>query len=167
MKPTGSPHSRTPITAWQPDPDAKNSIIHRIQKITRELELLQSEMHVQFTESSTKKASFFDNRSAAEALTSFKAELDQFRRILWFYIEQAAENPVETTEHEPQPHGLQRVNEVLRALTPQPGVPALVEQASGSFFERLNLLIDTYMQEKKPVVAETTGMNSTGTKASS
>ncbi|HEU4414298.1 MAG TPA: hypothetical protein VFT65_05900 [Candidatus Angelobacter sp.] len=167
MKPTGSNHSRIPITAWQRDPNAKNSIVLRIKKITHELELLQSEMHGQFTESSSKKTGIFEDTSAAETLNSFKAELDQFRRILWFYIEQAAGSPAKTIEHQPAPHGPQRVNEVLRALTPQPSAPGVVEHVSGSFFERLNLVIDTYMQEKKPVVAETTVINSGNTKASS
>jgi len=48
---------------------------------------------------------------------------------------------------------LQRVNELLRALTP-PAKSAIAEEAlqpSISFFERLDVVMDTYMQEKKPV----------------
>jgi hypothetical protein len=56
-------------------------------------------------------------------------------------------------DNEQQDQRLQRVNELLRALTP-PTKSAIAEetaQPSISFFERLDVVIDTYMQEKKPV----------------
>ena len=53
-------------------------------------------------------------------LNDFKAELDQLRRILWFYIEQATGNArsrgADSDQHDKR---LQRVNELLRALAPQ------------------------------------------------
>lgn len=166
MKSTGSTHGRTPITAWQHEPKAKDAIVLRIQKITRELEVMQAEIHDQLTETSTQKSRFFEDHEAVEALNHFKAELDQFRRILWFYIEQAAGAPIRGMDHEQQSHQLQRVTEVLRALSPQTSTPAVpTEEGSGSFFERLNLVIDTYMQEKKQVTAETRSSQPINTKA--
>jgi len=55
---------------------------------------------------------------------------------------------------EQQDQRLQRVNELLRTLAPPTAKPGLAEQSiqpSISFFERLDVVIDTYMQEKKPV----------------
>jgi len=56
-------------------------------------------------------------------------------------------------DNEQQHQRLQRVNELLRALTPptKPAIAGETLQPSISFFERLDVVIDTYMQEKKPV----------------
>src|SRR5262249_1316486 len=110
--------------------------------------------HSQLTQSSArgKLGKFFEDTTAADVLNHFKAELDQLRRILWFYIEEAAGQPVVGMDHEQQAKRLQRVTELLRALSPQPGITSAANcpPSSGSFFERLNLVIDSYMQEKPP-----------------
>lgn len=166
MKTTGSTHRPTLINAWNREPNAKDAVLHRIQKITRELAGIQSEMHGQLTASAaTKKAGFFEDSSAVAVLNDFKAELDQLRRILWFYIEEAAARAVTVTDQDQQAHRLERVNELLRALAPQPPTPELQNQNSGSFFERLDVVIDTYMKEKKPVAAENKPGPRTDTKA--
>ncbi len=89
-----------------------------------------------------------------QVLNDFKAELDQLRRILWFYIEQASVPSSAAMNTEQQDKRLQRVNELLRALSPPATTSAIARQntqPSVSFFERLDVVIDTYMQEKKPV----------------
>ena len=154
MKPTGAPHPLVPIAAWQPKLKTKNTILGRIQAITRELETIQSEIHSQLTEPvDRKKSSLFEDSAAVQVLSRFKAELDQLRRILWFYLEEAAQKPPAGMDQE-QAHRLERVTGLLRALSPHPDVTPTGEQ-SGSFFERLNVVIDNYMQEKKPAVTET------------
>ena len=154
MKPTGAAHPLVSIAAWQQKPKTKNTVLDRIQTITRELEALQTEMHNQLTEPvGDKKSGLFEDSTAIQVLSHFKAELDQLRRILWFYIEEAAQKPPTGMDPE-QAHRLERVTGLLRALSPQPNIAPTGEQ-SGSFFERLNLVIDNYMQEKKPVEAET------------
>jgi dihydroorotase len=104
--------------------------------------------------SGNKLASFFEDENAVQSLNDFKAELDQLRRILWFYLEQISAQPSATTHADQQDSRLQRVNELLRALSPPATKSAIageVVQPSISFFERLDVVIDTYMQEKKPV----------------
>jgi hypothetical protein len=55
---------------------------------------------------------------------------------------------------EQQNKRLERVNELLRTLAPPPATSPIAGEAikpSASFFERLDVVMDTYMQEKKPV----------------
>jgi len=152
MKPTAI-HHLIPVAAWRHKPKTQDAVLERIRAITRELETLQAEMHTQLTAPAIKgRGKVFEDGASVQVLNQFKAELDQLRRVLWFYIEQASQKPAESMEHE-QARRLERVTGLLSALSPQPGATASGEQ-SGSFFERLNVVIDSYMQEKKPVSAE-------------
>jgi hypothetical protein len=156
MKPTANLHRLPAIDSWQRQPQVKNVLLHRIQAITSEIHSIQAEMHGELAEpaSSSKLAGFFEDGNAVQLLNDFKAELDQLRRILWFYIEHASAQPAALLDSDQQDSRLQRVNELLRALAPQPASPAVSEeqsQPSVSFFERLDVVIDTYMKEKKPV----------------
>lgn len=152
MKLTGSTHRRTPINSWQHKPNSRDTVLKKIQAITRELGALQTEIHAELADPSQDETSaFFEDGEAVEALNLFKAELDQLRRILWFYIEEAARKPRAGTDHEQQSRRLERVTDLLHAISPA-GSP-INKAESGSFFERLNCVIDTYM-DKKPVVGE-------------
>lgn len=154
MKPTGNTHRRSSLNSWQRQPYVKSAVLHRIRNITGELEAIQTEMHSELTEtaSDNRLGKLFEDTNAAQVLNDFKAELDQLRRVLWFYIEEAARKTVAGMDQEQQAKRLQRVNELLRALSPQPSTTAAAaDKPSASFFERLDVVIDTYMQEKKPV----------------
>lgn len=153
MKPTGNTHRRSALNSWHRQPQVKDAVLHRIRNITGELEAIQTEMHSELTEtpSGDKLAKLFEDTSAVRVLNDFKAELDQLRRILWFYIEQAAGKPAAGLDQEQQAKRLQRVNELLRTLSPRPSTSGAESKPAASFFERLDVVIDTYMQEKKPV----------------
>ncbi|HEX4605037.1 MAG TPA: hypothetical protein VH724_13645 [Candidatus Angelobacter sp.] len=154
MKPTGNTQRRSLLNSWPQQPQIKNAVLRRIKNITGELEAIQTEMHGTLTGPASDNASarFFEDATAVQVLNDFKGELDQVRRLLWFYIQEAAGKPLPALDSEQQAKHLQRVNELLRALAPKPSAPATVEsRPSGSFFERLDVVIDTYMQEKKPV----------------
>jgi hypothetical protein len=156
MKPTGNIHRLPATESWQRQPQIKNALVHRIKNITGEIHSIQAEMHGELNEpaNENKLSRFFEDENAVQSLNDFKVELDQLRRILWFYIEQASAQPSATMSNEQQDTRLQRVNELLRALAPaaKPAIPGEMIQPSVSFFERLDVVIDTYMQEKKPVV---------------
>jgi len=158
MKSASTTHRRTPITAWHHKPKAKAAVLYRIQAITRELGAIQAELHSHLTEpAAAGTGKLLGESDAALVLNNFKVELDQLRRILWFYCEEAAgKSAVAGVDKEQQVQRVQRVTELLRALSPPPATPAgePAGEESGSFFERLNLVIDNYMQEKKPVAAE-------------
>jgi len=156
MKPTSNIHRLPATDSWQRQPQVKNALVDRIKSITSEIHSIQAEMHGELNEpaSENRLARFFEDQNAVQFLNDFKAELDQLRRILWFYIEQASNQPSATMDSERQDQRMQRVNELLRALTPSAAKSAITGEAvqpTVSFFERLDVVIDTYMQEKKPV----------------
>jgi hypothetical protein len=154
MKPTGNVHRLPDIDSWKRQPQIKNALLHQIKNTTREIHAIQEEMHSKLTESNTgaRLPKFFEDESAVQVLNDFKVELDQLRRILWFYIEEAT-GSLAARDADQHDKRLQRVNELLLTLTPKgPGSPAAEQsQRPISFFERLDVVIDTYMQEKKPV----------------
>ena len=165
MKPSAI-HHLIPVAAWRHKPKTQEPVLERVRTITRDLETLQAEMHTQLTAPAAPgRNRFLEDGMAVQVLSQFKAELDQLRRILWFYIEQAEQKPAADMDHE-QARRLDRVTGLLSALSPQPGATSCGEQ-SGSFFERLNVVIDTYMQEKKPVSGDSNTGLTEQTKASS
>ena len=155
MKPTGNVHRLPDIDSWKRQPQIKNGLLHQIKNTTREIHAIQKEMHGKLTEpnSGNRLPKFFEDEAAVQVLNDFKAELDQLRRILWFYIEEATGNLAAGADSDQHDKRLQRVNELLRTLAPKsPGGAAQDENKRPiSFFERLDVVIDTYMQEKKPV----------------
>ena len=154
MKSTGNLHRLPATDSWQRQPQIKNALVHRIKNITGEIHSIQAEMHGQLNEpaSENKLAKFFEDENAVQSLNDFKAELDQLRRILWFYIEQASAQPSAAMNNEQQETRVQRVNELLRTLAPAKStITGDTIQPSVSFFERLDVVMDTYMQGKKPV----------------
>src|SRR5579864_4584063 len=122
MKPTSNIHRLPATDSWQRQPQVKNALVDRIKSITSEIHSIQAEMHGELNEpaSENRLARFFEDQNAVQFLNDFKAELDQLRRILWFYIEQASSQPSATLNNEQQDTRLQRVNELLRALAPAP-----------------------------------------------
>ena len=155
MKPTGNVHRLPEIDTWRRQPQVKNALLHQIKNTTHAIHTIQKEMHGKLAEPNavTRLPKVFEDEAALQVLNDFKAELDQLRRILWFYIEEATGNlaAADTDQHDKR---LQRVNELLRTLATATPADAAGEQnqRSISFFERLDVVIDTYMQEKKPVV---------------
>lgn len=153
MKSNGTIHCLPVPDSWQRQPQVKNALVHRIKSITGEIHSIQAEMHGELNQpaSGSRLARLFEDENAVQVLNDFKAELDQLRRILWFYIEQASAQPSAAMDSEQQDKRLQRVNELLRALTPPAAKSTIAGetiQPSVSFFERLDVVIDTYMQEK-------------------
>ena len=166
MKPTAI-HHLIPVAAWRHKAKTQNAVLERIRTITRELEAIQTEMHTQLTLPAPQgRSRFFADGTAVQVLTQFKAELDQLRRVLWFYIQEAAQQAPAVIDQD-QARRLERVTGLLSALSPQPSLTMQAGGQSGSFFERLDMVIDNYMQEKRPVAAETPTPPPSQTKASS
>jgi len=154
MKSIAATNRRAPLTLWQQQSHAKHGVLHRVKEITAALESLQAEMHSSLaeTEEAYKNPPFFEDADAVRALTHFKAELDQLRRILWFYIEEATGKSGPDMDPEQKNRRLQRITDLLGALAPQPAAPSETPaQQSGSFFERLDQVIDVHMRDKTPI----------------
>src|ERR1700744_949397 len=90
MKPTGNAHGRTPLNSWHHQPKMKSAVLQKIRAITVELEAIQAEMHSELTDPAHQSAKFFEDTTAVSVMNDFKAEMDQLRRILWFYTKDAA-----------------------------------------------------------------------------
>jgi len=153
MKSTATKRS-SPLVLWQQQPQAKHGVLRRMKGVTAELESLQAVMHGYLAniEGEYKKGPFFEDADAMQVLNHFKAELDQLRRILWFYAEETTGSPGQDLDQEQKARRLQRITELLGALAPQPVASAQgTGHESGSFFERLNQVIDVHMRDKTPV----------------
>jgi hypothetical protein len=153
MKSTTNTNRRFPLILWQQQPQAKHGVLHRMKNITEELESLQAVMHgcLSEREGEYKKGPFFEDADAVQVLNHFKAELDQLRRILWFYIEEATGRSGPDVDQEQKNRRLQRITELLGALAPQPVASKTQGQESDSFFERLNQVIDVHMRDKTAI----------------
>ena len=153
MKSTVTIRQRSPLTLWQQQSQVKHGVLHRIKDITAELESLQAAMHGALNEpGEAYKNPFYEDADAVRVLNHFKAELDQLRRILWFYIEEATGKSGPDLDQEEKNRRLQRVTELLGALAPKPAVSLQApSQEPGSFFERLNKVIDVHMGDKTPI----------------
>ena len=168
MKPAGNIHRLPAIDSWQRQGQIKNALLHRIKHITREIHSVQEEMHSKLTESTNGNTmpKFFEDGDAVQVLNDFKAELDQLRRILWFYIEETTAKVAAGTDPEQQSKRIEQVTELLRVLAaPSANTQSSAEKTEerpASFFERLDVVIDTYMQEKKPDSSVPKSVKNTG-----
>jgi len=119
---------------------AADRVFDRIKTLTGELEALHADLHGQAKQ---RGDTAFDTR----ALTQFKGALDQLRRILWSYQDQS--EVIQTRAELPRPH-LDFANraDLLEVSHPQGTSPAHSGEP-GSFFDRLNVVIDAYMQRNE------------------
>lgn len=131
----------TPARQSQPTTDR---VLERIKNINWELEALYSELRLAGPEAAVAKQFFGDNASAIQVLAHFKTALDRLRRTVWSCLEDSEASA--TAQEREQALRLQRVTEVMRKLSPQPDIPVVTQ--SGSFFERLNLVIDNYIETR-------------------
>lgn len=125
-------------------PAHADHILKRIKTVTRELQAIQAEIYGKMGERGIKYARLGEDTAAARALSEFKTALDQLRTMLWLCTEHALEN----AENEPdRDRRLARATELLRALAPpsESGEQQPWAGEAGSFFDRLDRVIDNYM----------------------
>lgn len=135
------------LPVWQQSDDRSQRILQKVRKLTCELHAVQTELYRELAQDdgSCRQRSIFTVSPATDDLRALKTAADQLRRIMWFYLEafheqRNADVPAETVPSE----GAPSTPESLRPQhQPQ---PAPLEP--GSFFERLNLVIDGYMQQR-------------------
>jgi len=131
-------------------------VLDRIRTLTGELSALEAEIYGEIAdpEELLERRTTLEQAGAAAVLVDFKAALDQVRSILWFCESGPDKGP--DTDHESD---FERATEMLRTLAPN-RMPEnkkleqrMVEQKkeSGSFFERLDRVIDNYMQQGPPL----------------
>lgn len=129
-------------------------VLDRVKTLTGELEALQAEIYGQISEPTEllDRRTLLEQAGAAGVLNSFKFALDQLRSILWF-CEGGRGTVSDENMRADRERELARANELLKALSP-PGWTSAKAADSGSFFERLDRVIDNYMEgvtSPKPV----------------
>ena len=103
------------------------SVRQKIRSLTSQIEQVQQEICTELAlENSSSQRIRID---ASDDLKHLRAALDQLRRVLWFYFEEIT--IAETAEH----------------LVPQAIARTEIEPPP-SFFDRLNLVIEGYMQTR-------------------
>jgi len=138
MKPQGSFTGTSLGLTGRVQPTPADRMLQRVRVVTHELEAIQNEMCTQLAASDgTPRKTASPDAAAAADLHLFKTVVDQMRRILWFYTgTSVADLHADAGSRQPTTPCAQK-------LSDQAGDS---EIESGSFFERLNVVIDGYIQ---------------------
>jgi hypothetical protein len=127
---------------------AANGVLDRIKMVTDDLETLSADIHREINELRSFADISTGERATATALTEFKATLDQLRKVLWSYLEQA--DPGEAISGSKM-QALRGSSGILASRYPlADGPPAT---APVSFFDRLDVVIDAYMKKSEGSIA--------------
>lgn len=158
MKARSRLEGRSTSVSGSRDLPGQDRILQQIEIITSELDVLQAEIYRRMTEparASTKKSPT-EEAAAARAMTRFKAALDRLRHVLWFYIEEFADKAEMNARREPLTRGQDRLADLHRTVMPQSrGVTSSQSDPPGSFFDRLDMVIDTCMKATPPPQSST------------
>jgi hypothetical protein len=146
MKPRIVAKTPVKVPVWQQSAKTE-PVLDRLRKITRDLQIVQGELYCTLAEADgTAKKDFTALASASQDIAEFKAAVDQLRRVLWFYLDGVTQSAGTGSIEPDEATRLQQATELLHTLTPQ-AAATIIEP--GSFFERLNLVIDGYMQHNE------------------
>lgn len=134
--------TQTESPAWQPA-EKPQMILNRVKQLTQELHAIQYELYAELSDQdgSPRKDSFLALSPAAADLSAFKAAADQLRRVLWYYLEDVSQTCEGDIRERP---------DTIQVREPRMSTAEPLDQPlePGSFFERLNLVIDGYMRDR-------------------
>ena len=155
------PHNR--IKGRSTFPGHGDHVLERVKIITRELEAIQAEIHGRISQgrigepAGTQRSGLLEDAASAQVLGQFKAALDELRNMLWLCTQAAAGEATAEPGGVLDNRQLARAAALLRALAPSGAGSSLSSsssssmleagaQESASFFDRLDRVIDNYMQ---------------------
>src|SRR5215472_14179355 len=93
-----------------------------------------------------------EDAAAARIVAEFKVALDRLRHVLWFYVEQVADRAETSFRWEQLRPDLARLSKPDRGRMPQSNPRSSPEpHPPGTFFDRLDVVIDTYMKAAPPL----------------
>lgn len=145
----GTPRKRSPFPVRPQQAVAADRVFDRIRALTRELEALHTDLYGQAKQPSGNSA------SNTLALSQFKAALDRLREMLWSYLDQAGKIQARTSAPGCHPD-LPNRTDLLQVSYPQAKSPLPASSAEpGSFFDRLNVVIDAYMKRNEAIAPAT------------
>ncbi len=121
-----------------------NVVVQKVRAITAEIEEIQNDLYTHFAEPDGSRKSHLlgSELSSGEDVSRLRTAVDQLRRVLWFYAGDDASITALERTHVPAVGDLREQRLEGRSV-PGPDAPW---ERSTSFFERLNLVIDGYMQ---------------------
>jgi hypothetical protein len=148
MKTRFGVNSPANLPVWQPR-DKTQHMLHQIKKITRDLHAVQSDLYHELAEEDgtrRKHSPFFGSPGAGDLL-ALKVAADQLRRTLWFYLEAVSAEESDSGTQSAEIPGREKMVE-LREPVASVTAPSAGATGSGSFFDRLNLVIDGYLTDR-------------------
>ncbi|HEX7285102.1 MAG TPA: hypothetical protein VF532_02920 [Candidatus Angelobacter sp.] len=118
----------------------------KIKNLTQELQAFQEELCAELAmpDGTPRKNFLCTDPSSAGDLGLLRDTVDQFRRVLWFYVDQAAA-ATDISERKPPKSEWHEKRTAGRALTPQARVGDGVAHPL-SFIDRLDLVIEGYVK---------------------
>ena len=136
----------------------QDRILQQIEIITAELDVLHAEIYRRMTESArvSTTRSPTEEAAAAQTMTHLKAALDRLRHVLWFYIEQFGDKAEMNARPESLSRDQDRLGDLRRPVIPQSRrATSSQNDPPGSFFDRLDVVIDTCMKATSPPQSNT------------
>jgi hypothetical protein len=124
-------------------------VLERIKTLTTELEAVQTDIYSQASDPAEilARRMMLEHAATARVLEEFRAALDRIRSVLWLCTEEAAADP----DNRQKRHQLARAGALVRTLSSDPRTESSTLRSQTretvSFFDRLDRVIDNYMQE--------------------
>jgi hypothetical protein len=134
-------------------------LIERIRTLTTELEAVQADIYGQAADPAEMLARrmILEHEATTQVLEEFRAALDRIRNVLWLCTEEAAANPGNPQKR----RQLARAGALLRTLSSESAAETAPmrrqTRETVSFFDRLDRVIDNYMQEGGSIVDRNPG----------
>lgn len=131
-----------------------SDVLDRIRNLTLDLQAVQNELCRELARpDGTPK-----NNSMTPGLHSdlgvLRTAVDQFRRALWYYVDQTGKTMDSDGQHLPQAQQLQQKTAAPAAAKLQGGERRPAQsQPPASFFDRLELVVEGYLQPGKSLAA--------------
>ena len=116
------------------------SDLARIQNFSREMKEIQRDLFETVVVEATGRAPVFDDPDAMTVLSEFKTTVDDFRRILFFYVRNLSMQDGVDQESAMQSYRLKRATELLEVLS-RPSVMALSDNEQQMLVESLDRIM--------------------------
>lgn len=148
MKTRPSVNAPANIPLWQPR-DKTEVILHQVRNVTREIHAVQNDLYRELAEEDGTRRKYSRGIASAAAgdLLALKFAADHLRRTLWFYLETLSatqeSTPAQNAEIPAREKMIEHRESAASATDPPVGIAG-----SGSFFDRLNLVIDGYLNDR-------------------
>jgi hypothetical protein len=145
-------------TPWQPSLSSTD-VLDRIKNLTLDLQAIQDELcrELALPDGTPKSNSL--SPGLHSGLGVLRTALDQFRRVLWYYVDQTGQTINAEEQNLPQAQQLQPQH--LQPKTVAPPAAKLQgrerrpaqSQPTVSFFDRLEMVVEGYLQPGRPLSA--------------